>query len=404
MPFLSSRRWRRGLAGLAAVLLLAAGIAWWQHTSRPEYRLQRGREALQRDDYDAVAAIADRLEAAGEPDRAELLRGEALVRQRRFPEALATFNRIGDKGEIRLQAAVLSARCLLELRELNQALRVYTWILGEDPGQVDAYRGLAAIAYDLGQFSVAIGHLEKVAQLDSSDGRPHWLLGQIYKDLSGFPAAEAAYREALRRELPPASRLDAQRGLAEALLRQTRFAEALEGVEELGSKALAGDRALQAEALRGLQRNDEARAVLEQALKDYPRSADLLRLRGELYLAERKPEQAVSLLERAVGLAEQDDRARYQLGLAYTALGRTAEAAQQQRRTDLIRASLKQLTDLSREAGKQPFDADIRVRLAELCDALDKPQLAAMWRQAAAACRQIGSARGQDPTPKKDAR
>jgi hypothetical protein len=132
------------LAGLCVLLALAAG--WWRHASRPGYRLQRGREALQRHDYDAAGAIADCLEAAGEADRAQLLRGESLMRLRRFADALAALNRIRDTGELRLEAAVLSARCLLELR---QALRAYAWVLSQDPDQVDAYRGLTAIAYDL---------------------------------------------------------------------------------------------------------------------------------------------------------------------------------------------------------------------------------------------------------------
>jgi tetratricopeptide (TPR) repeat protein len=396
MPLLSARRWKLGLAaGLSVVLILASGT-WWRHTSRPGYRLQRGREALQQDDYDAAGAIADALEASGEADRARLLRGESLLRQRRFADALAALNRIRDAGELRLEAAVLSARCLLELRELRQARQAYAWVLSRDPDQIDAHRGLAAIAYDLGQLDEAVAHLERVAQLDPTDGRPHWLIGQIFKDLSQFPRAEAAYREALARQLPPASRADARRGLVEALLRQTRFEESLEAGGELADDAPPADRALRADALRGLQRNDEARSLLDGALKDYPDHADLLRQRGELYLAEGKPQEAVKLLERAVGRAEQDERARYQLALAYTALGRTAEAAEQQRRTDLIRANLKQLTDLSREAMKKPWDADIRVRLAELCEALDRPQLAALWRQAAATCRQAGAAPPRD--------
>src|SRR5262249_690681 len=154
-----------------------------------EYRMQRGREAIGRHDYDAVDAIAEKLEAAGEADRANLLRGEALMHQERYGAALSTLNQIQEKGEVHFQSVVLSARCLLELRRLREADAVYSWVLAQDPENADAHRGVAAIAYDLGQLPRAVAHLEEVAKLDSQDGRPHRLIGLIDKDLSRFTEA-----------------------------------------------------------------------------------------------------------------------------------------------------------------------------------------------------------------------
>ncbi|MCX7324098.1 MAG: hypothetical protein NTZ14_06595, partial [Hyphomicrobiales bacterium] len=68
---------------------------------------------------------------------------------------------------------------------------------------VEAHRGLAVIAYDLGELSKALVHLKRVSELDPKDSRPSRLSGLINKDMSQDPDAEAAYREALRRGLPP---------------------------------------------------------------------------------------------------------------------------------------------------------------------------------------------------------
>ena len=61
-------------------------------------------------------------------------------------------------------------------------------------------------------------------------------------------------------------------------------------------------------------------------------------------------------------------------------------AADQQRRVTAIRAELQKLTDLTREAMRKPWDADIRWRLAKLSKEMGNPQLAAMWEEAAKAC------------------
>ena len=69
------------------------------------------------------------------------------------------------------------------------------------------------------------------------------------------------------------------------------------------------------------------------------------------------------------------------------AAGRTGDATRTLARVEELRADLDRITALSREAMEKPWDADVRVRLAELCDRMGKPELAAMWRNAAAACR-----------------
>jgi hypothetical protein len=66
------------------------------------------------------------------------------------------------------------------------------------------------------------------------------------------------------------------------------------------------------------------------------------------------------------------------------ALEAMAEAELQKR--DLTQASFQELTDLSREAMAQPWNADLRVRIAATWQRLGRPSLARMWLQAALAC------------------
>jgi tetratricopeptide (TPR) repeat protein len=370
------------------LVLVAAGGGWWVHVTRPEYRWQRGREALRQRDWFAVEDIAQRLEAAGAADRARVLRGESLFRQQRYVDAVTELNKVRDEGALRLQAAAIQGQCFLRLNLLGEAEGTLTFVVDQQPDHVDAHRGLAVLHYDLGNLTRAVQHLESVARLDARDGRPHRQIGFIYKDLQKHAEAIAAYHEALRRDLTATVRQEARLELAETLVQQLDYQAALQVLDDPEAARPEGILALglRGECLWGLSRAEEARPLLDQALARYPAAGRLLRLRGRIHLTDRHPDQAAALLEKAVALDPHDHVSRYHLALAYTQLDRSVDAVAQQERVQEIRNRLALLTQLSKEAMDKPWDAEVRRRLAEVCEQLGRADLAAMWRRAAAAC------------------
>lgn len=385
-PVSRSDRWR---GRLVVVLVIASGVAvagWRQRVTRPEYRVARGHEAIANRDWDRADYYASRLEASGHPDRARLLRGESLLARRRPDLALAEFNRIRGEGEVRLQAAALSGKCLLDLGDLREAHRVLSFVASERPDHVDAHRGLAAVAYDLGQLGAAVDHLEQVGRLDPQDARPCRLVGLIYKDMGQLDKATVAYEEALRRGLPPAVESEVRFELAEALTQQARFADALRLLGAATPDAPEKDPArlaVRAECLRGVGRSAEAVALLDRGTGE---SGPVLRLRGQLLLDAGDQQAAVRPLERAVELAPTDYQSHYLLAKVYAGLGRTSDAKREFDRVEGLRRALDRMTALSREAMEKPWESGVRLQLAELSEQLGRPQLAEMWRSAAAAC------------------
>jgi tetratricopeptide (TPR) repeat protein len=412
----TNRRRLRGL--LALVVLLGCGVGaawWWYHTSRADYRLGRGREAVRRRDWAGAERLALRLEADGNPDHARLLRGQALYEQARpsleagrpesvrplLEQALQELDGVRDQGEIRLEAVALAGQCLLYLGERVRAERALRFVIRERPDHADAHRGLAALYFDQGALALAVDHLEVVARLDPGDGRPHRFLGHIYKDLGQDAQAVAAFREALRRDLGAHFAEDVKENLAELLVKRGDHAPALALLEEC-RPAPAGRAkvlALRAECLTGQGRTPEAQALLDQALETYPASPELLRSRAKLYLESREPAAAARLLERAVSVDGHEFTTHHLLAQAYEGLGRRAEAADQRRRSREDQDALQELSRLNREAMDRPWDAPVRRRLAAVCEKLGKPDLAAMWQQAAeAAARKAGAPpAGADP-------
>jgi tetratricopeptide (TPR) repeat protein len=382
-------RARWGRFGLLLLLLLAATVAggWRYKVTRPDYRLARGHEAVGRGDWDAAGGLADLLDASGHPDHARLLRGEMFLARGNPESALAELNQVQADGPLRARAASLIGRALIPLGRLREAYQTLAFAVEEQPDDVEAQRGLAVIAYDLGQLDAAVAHLERVAELDPQDGRPHRLIGLICKDLSRRDRAVDAYREALKRHLAPAVAEEVRAELADVLVRQGQAAEALAVLDPV--PADAGDElgvpAVRAEALNGVGRRQDAIQLIDRAVARWP-TPRLYRLRGQYALDAGDTTTALKAAERAVALAPADYEAHYLLAQVYGALGRKGDAARETARVEELRQDFGRLTALSREAMERPWDAGVRLQLADLSDRLGRPKLAEMWRAAAAAC------------------
>jgi predicted Zn-dependent protease len=141
--------------------------------------------------------------------------------------------------------------------------------------------------------------------------------------------------------------------------------------------------ALKAEALRGVGRGPEAIAVVDRALDAYPDGV-FYRLRGQLYLDQGNAADAIPMLEQAARLYKRPYQPYFLLAQAYARAGRKADADRAAARAEEVRRDLETATELTKEAMERPQDASVRIRLAEVCERLGDPELAAMWRRAAA--------------------
>jgi tetratricopeptide (TPR) repeat protein len=387
----------RGRASLVAltgcvvtVALLGAPGLWWYKTSRPDYRLRKGEEALERNDFTEAERQADRLQAAGYADQAHLLRGQAHLRSNELNPAIQEYNLISrDNEAVLTEASLIYGLAFLKLGSPARAERLLLFVTQTQPDNVEARRGLAALYYDRGAMKQALRHLEKWSRLDDTNGQPHRFMGVIFKDYAADEMALEHYQAALQRHLTPGVREEVVLELADVYIKRNQYAEALATLD-LGplesDKAQTEGTELRAMSLYGLHRAAEAVTILEPLLQTSNASPRALRLRAQIYADGRDFSAAAPLLERALRIDPHEPTCRYQLALAYELLGRRKEAAEQRRLLDETQKMITTLGDLNREADQKPNDVAVRLRLADLCDRLGKFELAQSWRRAAASC------------------
>lgn len=383
---------RRRMAVLSAAGLIIAGLGWSSGILQPapelapRERFQIALQALDRRDFRTVSREIDALAAVpGFEPHVHLLRGGLFLRTGMKAEAVQQFAMTTPKGELRIPALLMTCECLYALGRLAEAEACIRPLTREHPDNADAHRWLGAIYYDLGHLDAAIRELARVTQLSPEDYRPRRLLGLIYFDFQQYPAAIEQYRQALANNPPESQRREIIIELAQSLIHQHEYAEAL---EQLTSASLDPDAlylALQSECHWSLGRRERARELLDRAAAHNPDEKHVLRLQGRMLSEAGDLVEAADALQQALAQNPHDFESRYVLANVYRQQGRTADYEVELARTQESRDMLLRLSKLNRRAAERPRDAQVRRDLAELCQTLGKIELSKMWRQAARA-------------------
>lgn len=172
-----------------------------------------------------------------------------------------------------------------------------------------------------GEAKSAIIQLKNVLQQAPSNGQARLMLGQLYLDTGDVQSADKELRRALELKVNPGEVLPL---LGKALLLQGQYQRLLDDVpaDERQPQLLA----LRGHALLGLNRKDEGRTVFEQITLRHPGSVPALLGQARIALLEGHQDEALALIRQALAQqANNVDALRLQ-GDVLRLLGRNAEA------------------------------------------------------------------------------
>ncbi len=367
--------------GIGLVLVLANTTAEPSFNfGSPDQAFQAGLDALATRDVPQAKAAINFLESQPGYDRhARLLQGAVLLRNGHPELALQHFAAVAPEGELRQPALLYAGEALYKTGQFQPAETCFQQLRELKPNEVDAIRWLAAIAYDCGRMDKAVALLNELVKHVPDDPSPHRLMGLIHKDFEQYPIAIQDYQHALERNPSPHVRQEVAAELATCLIAERNYEAALTVLAETSSTPRI--KVMQSRCLWSLGQQEEAIAQLKGLQNsDNP---EVLFWRAHVLIEQGRTAEAVPLLKRGLDQEPHDTTARYQLALAYRALGDQDQSQSEIEKFERSKQLLDELTVLSEQAMKEPYDSTIREQMADVCDQLQRPKMAAAWRKAA---------------------
>lgn len=375
---------RRYLVGGLALALVSGLVAWIVSGAiiRLEGPADHFRGALAAFEQNDLGQVSERIESLRLlPDyspHVHLLQGMLLLRSNQpVEEAMRELGLAKEHPQTAPLAFTLAGEVLYKIGNLGGAVSVLLEAIALDDQQTDAHRWLAASYYDLGAMEEAVQHLAVVSERDPNDPRPNRLRGLIHKDYEKYLLAVEDYEETLRRQ---PDQKDVMFELAFCLAKIRQLDRALEVLQECEPTSEALTLAAECEYARD---NVEAtRKLLDQAFQLPNPPTEAFQLQATLALDTRDVDQAAEVLERGIEQYPKDFTLRFKLSQAYRRLGKEADADEQAKLSEELRALRYRFSELHEEAINKPLDPEVRYQLGILAQQLEQPELAVSWFRA----------------------
>ncbi|MBC7816152.1 MAG: tetratricopeptide repeat protein [Planctomycetaceae bacterium] len=394
------RELRFAMGAVVAAGLLAGGCLIGMRLLCSETpTLAEGFRRVEQADANSVDRIEQALLRIGARDEAAILRSAWLVRRARYQQALDRLTPDMIAGSLRPHVLRLAGECLFQLGQFDRAEPLLIQLVAEHPDELDAYRALAVMYYDLGSPDLALKALGHVIRLVPLDYRPHHLSGVILTDNENFTAAAKQFQLGLSKAPPEEIRRVMQHELAQALISLRDFQGALDALS--GIQPSPGTDTQRAECFWSLGDARQAAHLVDEVLTNQPEHVNALKLKARFLEEAGQGERAVKLLQQALATEPFDLNARYQLLQLYGALGKNEERATELTEYNRYRELQNRLIELNQQANSDPDAEAPRRELVEVCRALGRQKLADMWQKAAEFCafRQQGRKPQEAPQP-----
>jgi tetratricopeptide (TPR) repeat protein len=236
----------------------------------------------------------------------------------------------------------------LQRQELQLALSLLRPWTQDEPGNVRAQMWLAEAAEQLQMHDIAAAAAEAAAGAAPDRADIRLKCGQLLVELRALAPARPHFEAVLARSPgDPAATI----GLARCVA--------------------------------GLGDAPAAIRLIEPLLAERANDPAVLGLRGALALQADRPNEAVSFLDRAVGLAPFELELLHNMAIALERLGRTEEARQYESRHAAARKDFDELCQVAREVGADPRNADLRYKAGVILCRNGHPEIGMQWFRSA---------------------
>ncbi len=311
---------------------------------------------------------------------AEAVDALALVKQGKYDEAMRAAEQLSKIPALRAESLMIAGEAFHGQGKWREAIGAFQRAVALQPDLVRAHRWLGAIYFDTGAMQLATDELRRVAELDASDCHSLRLCGLIQYEYQKYDQAVKDYRRALKRSPPKQMESEIRIKLADSLQELRKVGEALAALAECDDTAdVLTQRAICYETGGKI---DAALEQAQHAIKLAPRHPKANLALGRLYLAQRRPKDAIGPLQIAVDVDPANHEPRFFLGRAMIQMDRVDEGKAQLAQSTKLKEAFLEMADLHVEAIGHPNDAAIRLKLAQAAEKLGRIPIALSWYRA----------------------
>lgn len=315
-----------------------------------------GLKAYHRGDYTAAEFSLRAALKSGDEPRARAFLLMTLAATGRCQEAVPGLSGLaggGSEPEIARLSGIALAQCHLAAGETEQAWPVLRDLRARFPQDADVLY-LTARLHNRG-WNDAVYQLYRT---NAASYRVNQMSGEVLEMQGQFVEAALEYQKAIVKN-PKALNLHFRRG--RALLMASQGEEALKAAlqefdAELALNPLDAVAEFQAAQVLGvLRRPEELEKRMARALEMKPDFPEALIALGKVRIEQRRNEEAISLLRKAVALVPASEPAHYNLMMAYRNAGRLQEARREKAELDRLQKPPEgEFSDFLKRLGEKP--------------------------------------------------
>lgn len=303
-----------GEPGAGEIALEVIGELVTEHPDLPEAHYAHGLLAIRYERLDTADAAASRaLELRPDWPEAVLLRAGVLVRQGRVETADELVAGLGGTRAERVEHHLQYARLLIDAERAEAAADQFERVLALEPDNTDARYGLGVLALSLEQYDRAETAFNRLYDSGRRRNDAAFYLGAIAEHREDYAAARRWYG----RVRDGAHLFEAQVRAAHTYYEAGDLARARSELERLREQRPDMAERLyvaEGELLYRAQRYEEALALYNQALENYPGDSDLLYARSLIWERLGNIERAEADLRSVLSKEPDDPRALNALG------------------------------------------------------------------------------------------
>ena len=251
--------------------------------------------SFDRGDYqNAVADLRTIIHDNPDDSDAKKLLAETLLRQNYLDLAVETLNQLTEATPTDLAARVRLGQLYALEKNYSHALDIVAGVTRDDPSYGVAWETIARIAMDKGDLSMAQGAIDHLSTIDGQQMTAEFLQGQLVEKQGDTSGAIGLYTKIIAADPTSPLAEHSMNALVETSDKIGKPADASGYIDTLKDKSPYAETLL-AESYIRQNKIEEAKAALDDAIKQGPHDQQPYIDRARLYLNDRQPDPATDV-------------------------------------------------------------------------------------------------------------